>query len=225
MRYRPFNHEWAGRIMQTKHKTENRIETLSGISADGNGIIESGLPYSVQMTLQGSSDLLFHRWSNDGVAAKAASAKGSKAKKSDDIESYVYRNENGHLAIPGEYLRSSIVQAAKFRQDPRSPRKSAMDLFKAGVISQTLLADLGLKNWDYLDRRRVIIQRSAITRVRPAIQTGWKAEFVLSVLIPEYISPELLREVIDLAGRLVGLADFRPTYGRFGIVAWKLLAV
>jgi hypothetical protein len=206
-------------------KQKNKLETIGATTNGGQTVIQSSLPYRVELELQGSSDLLFHRWNDDGVAAKAAAAKGSTAKKTDDIESYVYRNDSGCLAIPGEYLRSSIVIAAKFRQDPRSPRKSAMDLFKAGVVSMTLLADLGLKNWDYLDRRRVIIQRNAITRIRPAVQTGWKARFVLSVLVPEYINPELLKEVVDLAGRLVGVGDFRPTFGRFSVVNWKLLSV
>jgi hypothetical protein len=66
-----------------------------------------------------------------------------------------------------------------------------------------------------------LIQRNAITRFRPALKTGWSATFVLAVLVPEYISEELLREVVALTGRLVGLGDFRPTFGRFDIVGWK----
>jgi hypothetical protein len=202
---------------------QNRLETIAAVSNGGNNSIEAALPYAIDLELQGSSDLLFHRWNDDAVAAKSAAAKGSKAKKSDDVQSYVYRADNGNLAIPGEYLRSSIVGAAKFRQDPRSPRKSAQDLFKAGVVSMTILADLGVKNWDYLDRRRVLIQRNAITRIRPAMKVGWKAKFVVSVLVPEYISEELLHEIVSLAGRLVGVGDFRPTFGRFDVVRWKLL--
>jgi hypothetical protein len=56
------------------------------------------------------------------------------------------------------------------------------------------------------------------------MKVGWKAKFQLSVLTPEYISEGLLREIVDLAGRLVGLADFRPTFGRFGVIRWKLLS-
>jgi hypothetical protein len=200
---------------------ETKLETIGSVTNGGKQTIEAGLPYSIETELCGSSDLLFHRWNDDAVAAKSAAAKGSKAKKSDDIESYIYRHENGNLALPGEYLRASIVMAAKFRQDPRSPRKSAQDLFKAGVVSLTNLADIGVNTWDYLDRRRVLIQRNAITRIRPAIKVGWTAKFHLMVLLPEYISEELLREIVNLAGRLVGLGDFRPTFGRFDIVSWQ----
>jgi hypothetical protein len=157
------------------------------------------------------------------VAEKAAAAKGSKAKKSDNVESYVWRDDAGMLCLPGEYLRGSIVAAAKFHQDPRSPRKSAMDLFKAGVVSLTDLASLGAKEWDYEDRRRVVVQRSGVTRVRPAMRKGWEATVCLMVTTPEYISPDFLQQVIAKAGLLVGVGDFRPTYGRFGISSFEVL--
>jgi hypothetical protein len=97
-------------------------------------------PYVVRAVLVGVSDFLFHRWNVESVDAKSKAAKGSKAKKSDDLESYVYRNDFGQLCIPGEYVRQSLIHATKFRQDPRSPRKSAMELFEAGVVSLTMLA-------------------------------------------------------------------------------------
>ena len=184
-------------------------------------------PYRVSCTLQGTASILFHRWNCEAVEAKAKAAKGSAAKKSDDIESYVYRDDEGTLCVPGEYLRQAIAGpagAAKFRQDPRSSRKSALDLYKAGVVSLTELASLGVKDWDYIDQRRVTVQRAGITRMRPAMLAGWRASFVLQVLLPEYIPPMDLLDVITRAGQLVGLADFRPTYGRFAVVGFEVEA-
>jgi hypothetical protein len=187
----------------------------------GKEAIEYELPYVASVALQGSADMLFHRWNCESVQAKSEAKKNSKAKKTDDIESYVWRDENGMLCVPGEYLRQSIVHAAKFKQDPRSPRKSARDLFNAGVVSLTNLASLGSDKWDYLDTRRVTVQRQGINRTRPAMRVGWKAEFELQILTPEYISPELLYDTISMAGRLIGIGDFRPSFGRFNIVSYK----
>ncbi len=186
----------------------------------GKASIEAGAPYIVSLTIEGAADMLFHRWNCEAVDAKSKAAKNSKSKKEDDIESYVYRCENGTLGLPGEYLRQSVIHAAKFRQDPRSPRKSAMDLFKAGLVCLTPLASLGKAEWDYLDTRRVTIQRNGINRTRPAMKIGWRAQFELAVNLPEYIDRQMLREVIEQAGRLVGVGDFRPTFGRFGIVSF-----
>lgn len=188
---------------------------------DAAGLLSIEQPYVVEVTIEGVADILFHRWSNEAVEAKAKAAKGSAAKKTDDVESYVYRADNGNLALPGEYLRQSVILAAKFQQDPRSPRKSAMDLFKAGVITLDPLMDLGVATWDYEDRRRVVVQRNAVTRVRPALKAGWRATGRLLVNIPEYIAPALLNQALSAAGRLVGVGDFRPTYGRFQIVKFE----
>jgi len=187
-------------------------------AADTIGLSE---PYIVKVTIQGAADFLFHRWNPEAVDAKASAAKGSKAKKTDDIESYVYRDDDGGLCIPGEYVRQAIIGAAKFRQDPRSPRKSAMDLYKAGVICLTNLAPLGTKDWDYEDRRRVVVQRNGVNRTRPAMKAGWKIEVELQVNLPEYIPQTDLLEVLTNAGRLIGVGDFRPSYGRFQVTSFE----
>ena len=190
-------------------------KAINDPSNGGEAVIDASRPYTVRATIQGTADILFHRWNVEAVETKAKAAKGSAAKKTDDVESYVYRTEDGELALPGEYLRQSVIKAAKYRQDPRSPRKSAMDLFKAGVVSLTDLASFGVSAWDYEHRARVMVQRAGVTRVRPALRKGWKAEFDLLILLPEYIEPDMLHQVLIDAGRLEGVADFRPTYGRF----------
>lgn len=199
----------------------NKVVKLADVSNGADDVFNAQMPYQVAVTIEGASDFLFHRWNTEAVNEKAKAAKNSAAKKTDNIESYVYRMDDGTLAIPGEYFRQSIIHAAKFRQDPRSPRKSAMDLFKAGIISLTALAPLGKSEWDYLDTRRVMVQRAGVNRTRPAMKAGWQVSFDLLVNVPEYIDRNTLRETIEAAGRLIGLGDFRPTYGRFGIVRFE----
>lgn len=185
-----------------------------------NTIVASA-PYIARARCVGLSDFISHRWNCEAVEAKSKAAKGSAAKKSDDLESYVYRNDDGEVCIPGEYLRGALVNAARYRQDPRSPRKSAQDLFKAAVVVLTPLASLGVKDWQYEHRCRVTVQRSGITRVRPAMKAGWSVEFDILVNLPEYVPPDVLQSTLVDAGRLVGLGDFRPTYGRFAVTLFE----
>jgi hypothetical protein len=90
------------------------------------------------------------------------------------------------------------------------------------VISLTPLASLGATEWDYLDMRRVVVQRNGITRTRPAMRTGWKAKMQFMVNLPEYIDRAFLLDVIGTAGRLIGVGDFRPTYGRFDVTRFDV---
>ena len=199
------------------------VTEIADVTNDGAATLD--MPYIVEVDLEGSAAYLFHRWSCDGVEAKSKAAKGSKAKKEDDVESYVYRLPSRNLAVPSEQIRMSIIHAAKYKQDPRSPRKSAMDLFKAGVVMLEELCDLGTAEWDYLDRRRVMIQRNGVTRLRPALHAGWKCQAHIQILVPEYISTTLLNETLQSAGRLCGVGDFRPTFGRFLVTKFQVLHV
>lgn len=206
-------------------KIKNELKEIGGESPTNGGQfgIDLQKPYRTLVGIQGSAPILFHRWNNESVASKSKAKKGSAEKKTDDVESFLYRDDSGFICIPGAYLKGSLVAASKFIQDPRSPRKSAADLFKASIISLTELSTLGVKNWDYLDKRRVCIQRNSITRSRPAMREGWKARFIMQSQIPEYVDATLLNTTIQAAGRLVGIADFRPSYGRFNVVQFIVL--
>lgn len=196
------------------------IELLNGIENP----VQTEKPYIVQIEIIGSCPVIFHKWSCEDVASKSIAKKGSKEKKTDNVESFIYRDSDGDICLPGEYLRMSMCYAAKFKQDPRSPRKSAFDLFKAAIVPVTELAKIngGTKQWDFIDQRRVVIQRNAITRMRPAFLKGWSAEVEIMVNIPEYVDFTLFSEVLSMAGRLIGVADFRPSYGRFDIAKCKI---
>jgi hypothetical protein len=208
-----------------KPKEQTVDATEIGGEVPTNGAEESiifTMPYIARVGIEGSADFLFHRWNPEAVEEKSRAAKGSKAKKTDNIESYVYRDDTGMLAIPGEYIRGAIIGASKFKQDPRSPRKSAQDLVKAAVISLTLYASVGKKRWDYEDKRRAVVHRNGINRTRPALKAGWRCEFELQVNLPEYVNPATLNDLITMSGKLIGIGDFRPTYGRFHLVRFEV---
>ena len=204
-----------------------KFEVLAPVSNDAKEQIEFQNPYIASVEVEGTCPIIFHRWSIESVEEKSKAAKGSRAKKTDDVESYVYRDEEGYVCIPTEYFRQAIIQTARFKQDPRSPRKSAKDLMKAAIACDTELnriEDTGRvesKEWDYLFRCRVVIHGSAITRSRPAFKLGWKARFRLQILLPEYVSPQFLNELIALAGKINGVADQRPSYGRFQTTSFQ----
>jgi hypothetical protein len=193
------------------------------VSNDAEEMIKAETPYNVEILIEGTTPILFHRWSVEGVQEKANSKKGSKAKKTDDTESYMYRTETGEIALPSEYLRMSLINAARFKQDPRSPRKSAMDLVKAGLCCLNELCTTGKRKEDFIDKRRVCVQRNGITRARPALFAGWRIRCEMCVLLPEYMSPQFVQDLAVAAGKLIGVGDFRPTYGRFCVMGFRVV--
>lgn len=215
----------------TKKNGSAVMDVLDPVSNDGEYAIEMTVPYTVRVTLEGVCPIIFHNYSIEAVIEKGNAAKNSKAKKEDNIESYAYRNQTGELCIPGINLKAACVQAARSRQDPRSPRKSAMELYDAIIVPLTDLASLGKATkksathggWDFIDRRPVCVQQSRVLRSRPAMHAGWKATFDLMVTKPEYLEARSLHSLIVDAGRVSGLCDFRPTFGRFNVVSYEVI--
>jgi len=143
---------------------------------------------------------------------------GSAVKKTDNLEAYVWRNEDGMVCLPGVYVHKALIEAGKFMQDPRSSRaKQACGLFKAAFVPVTLLVPLG-PTWEIEDKRRMVVNRSGITRTSPGFKAGWETTFEFDMILPEYVSEDMFHEALSLAGRVIGLGQYRPTYGRFAVV-------
>jgi hypothetical protein len=208
---------------KTTERSNGKATAIAPVSNGAQEIIGYEQPYSAQVTIEGTAPILFHGYNVESVQEKAAAAKGSKAKKSDDVESYVYRTDDGRLGIPGLMFCAAIAHAGRRVQDPSSPRKSMLDLCKAAIIPLDDVASLqpDTEAWDYLDVRRVVVQRNAVPRERPAMRAGWRITFNLLVNAPEYINPMMLRGLITKVGKFSGLGDFRPTFGRFDIVGFE----
>jgi hypothetical protein len=188
----------------------------------------SNAEYAVEVEIEGVTPILFHRWDTGAVESKSKAAKNSVEKKTDNLESYVYRDKDGNIGIPAAMLKACLRDAGRSMQDPRSPRKSAVDLIKASLQVEPFIAPMldrkgkVCTEWEYVDDHRVVVQRSAINRRRPAFTEGWSTTFTIVVLAPEYISERFLHELVTRAGRFVGIADFRPEYGRFSLMAFKV---
>jgi hypothetical protein len=207
--------------MTTKSKTK-KVDDKQ-VTNGAEALIDMTVPYSVLVTIRGVVPCLFHAWNTESVEEKAASAKNSIKKKTDDLESYVYRTSDGLLGIAGKCFQAALCEAGKSFQDPRSPRKSARDLIKSSIQVLDYVAPFTppVKTWDYEDKQRVCIQRASITRIRPAMKEGWTATFEIIVTAPEYISSTFLHELVDYAGKRCGVLDFRPSYGRFQITKFE----
>lgn len=195
-------------------------------SEHANELIAMTAPYQLEVSIVGVAPILFHAWNIEAVEEKAAAKKGSDAKKTDNVESYLYRTEDGYIGIPGVAFSACIREAGRYERDPRSPRKSAMDLLRAGVVPLDVVAPLQplITEPDFLHRARVTVQRAAITRTRPAMVSGWACTFNLLIAAPEYLGVAFMAQLLTSAGRLCGLCDHRPTYGRFAVKSIRVVA-
>lgn len=75
---------------------------------------------------------------------------------------------------------------------------------------------------DFVLVKRARVGQSAVMRVRPRFRQ-WKVSFVLNI-VTDIIDARTVKESIEKAGRTVGIGDWRPRYGRFNMIEWKVVA-
>ena len=205
-------------------KSKKEGEVFNNLENAAQNLIDDSRPYLATVKIVGTAKKLFHCWKSTIVDEKANGTKGGVKKKTDDLESYVIRNEKGLITIPTANFCASIRYAGKAFADPSSPRKSMYDKLNSICVpyDEYALINGGVKTWDYVDARRVVIQRAGITRQRPGFNEGWTATFKIMVLAPDFLPVARLREIMDYAGKFQGIGDFRPSHGRFRVDGFSI---
>jgi hypothetical protein len=74
----------------------------------------------------------------------------------------------------------------------------------------------------YLDIRPVVVNRARVTRIRPAFKPGWKLSFVTNILDDE-LPANMVHDILALAGKAVGIGDYRPKFGRFMVTHFEVV--
>lgn len=117
--------------------------------------------------------------------------------------------------IPAPNLQKSIVEGARFARNGKK--------IERGVFIETIIIPLIYKGprdvnemWDsgrFTHRAPVKVAMSRVMRTRP-IFTDWRLE-ALGHYDSSVISFSDLAKAAEKAGSLIGLGDYRPTYGRY----------
>lgn len=200
------------------------------MTTDFAAMIAEGVGNEIEIsaTLEGiAPGLLMHSGASMALAAAWAAKESSGRKKvipEHDVEAEwgVYRNRAGDLVLPAPNFQRALVEAGKaFRSPTRKMATMTREvaagvIIPAGVESYVLVDPDGVPIREYeVDVRRANVQRQSIMRARPLVREwGLEARLWLDPLV---VSPEVVLRVMMLAGRTIGLGDYRPERsGPFG---------
>lgn len=188
--------------------------------------------YTVDVKVKGVSPLMQHRFPVPDLKdmIKGGKVQTGAVDYSEEWRKYFYANGDG-IFQPATHFEGAMVKAAVNFKISGKRGKTYKDLFKAAVFITPEEIPHGIEVPDeldtdgdkplYLDMRPVVVNRSRIVRIRPTFAPGWELEFTIEV-IDDQISPELVQDVLTLAGKTVGIGDFRPKFGRFSVVRFEV---
>lgn len=176
---------------------------------------------TIKMKIEGISPLLMHRFPV-GAEDEKIKAK-TRSQTTDDVESYLYTNENGNLVQPSTHLIGSLRKAGARFQIPGQGKLTYKNLMGSGaVFIDPDMIPHEIQKWE-VDRRPVVIGKARIVRSRPMLKK-WALGFTVEY-DDEEVPKQALKEIFEYAGRRVGIGDFRPEkggpFGRFMITEFK----
>lgn len=183
------------------------------------------------ITISGVTPLLMHKFSDldqlratDGVGV--ASANTERGTPYEQAETGIYFDEGKNIVVPQPNILRCFMEGGRyFKVGKRQVTTQRESLIPACVDIVEVAIKLAYHDPWTVDTRPVRIPSTGgrILRHR-ACFTDWHLSFSLS-LDTEIMGPGLLREVIDAAGKRVGLGDFRPAckgpFGRFVVTHWQ----
>lgn len=189
--------------------------------------------YHIHAQIEGVAPLLQHRYpmpTLEELSGRHRSRRQTGAPDySQEWRQSLYVNARGEIYQPAAHLENAMARAAANFKITGKRGKSYRELFTSSVFVTPEELTLGItaptaatqlttdpEQPLYLDCRPVVVQKSRVVRIRPALATGWHLDFTIEVFDDE-VPLETVEEVLTLAGKTVGIGDYRPKFGRFRV--------
>lgn len=159
---------------------------------------------------------------------QALKALTSKRKKTDEdllailhaeARGAVYETTDDLLGLPTANLWRSIYDAATaFRRGADVKRALLYEDVTEPLLvdGDAIPVDVFLKDPIHIDYRPVAINRAKTMRARPRVPLIWTSSHAFE-LLDDVIDARDLGPILERAGRLVGLGDYRPMYGTYTV--------
>jgi len=176
-----------------------------------------------EVTIQGISPLLMNR-----PSMLIGDISKDKKPASDDYkgiaESKLYTTDEGKLYQPSTHLHGALIEAGKHKKIVGKGKSTYSKV--CGYAVQIEPYEIVHKNQNWEVFTVLAVNPSTKGRnplARPQLK---KWELVFEVVFDETEVPEsIMKELFDIAGRIVGIGDWRPAkkgpYGKFQVTNWK----
>lgn len=173
------------------------------------------VPYKVNISIKGTRPLLQNRFIPEQSNVKR---RGKKYDPKEQAKKSRYLNEKEELIQPANHIEACLVKSAVQFRIPGQGKKTYKDAFKGGVLIDPLEIVHKIQDWEALITP-VVISRARVLAGR-AMLKEWELDFT-AIISDERISPETFKDVLENAGKFIGIGDWRPKYGQFEVIKFE----
>ena len=176
----------------------------------------------VEVTIQGTTPILFNRFRDVAIEGKSKKRTGAMAES--DIEDKLYM-QDGKAQLPAVYLKNCIVEASKQFKIVGKGKSTYSKLIASTVDVMPFYIELEADKYEIFRISAVNpMTKGRMMTERPKYNE-WAASFEL-LLNDEAVPTSVINEVLEHAGKYVGVGDWRPEkkgmHGKFMITSFKV---
>lgn len=179
----------------------------------------------VDIEIEGIAPLLQNNieGSSEQMARKGKRQTGGVKDNPEEWKGKLYRIDENRLGHPGGSIESALTKAARdFKADKR---RSMADIVKATCyVNEPFIELIGKTQPDSIQKASVVNPntRGRGFVYRPYFEMGWKASFSMTIADLEMVEVNQIKEILDHAGRRIGIGDWRPKFGRFFVSCFQI---
>lgn len=179
--------------------------------------------YNIQ--IEGTSPLLMNRPSQLDIGEKSKTSKRETQTPRELAESKLYVDAEKKVYLPATWFQGCIVEAGKQKKMMGKGSAKATYSKVAGSSVEINPFEIVLnEKWEVFS----ILAVNPTTRGRNVLHRPmfkkWNIDFEVT-FDEEQIEVPVMKELFDIAGRSVGVGDWRPAkkgrFGKFQVISWK----
>lgn len=177
------------------------------------------------ITIEGTTPLLMNRPSQLDIGDKSKNVKRETNTPQEIAEAKLYQDAEAKIYMPATWFQGCIVEAGKQKKMMGKGSAKATYSKVAGSSVEINPFEIVLNaKWDVFS----ILAVNPTTRGRNVLHRPqfrkWEAKFEVT-FDEEQIEIPVMKELFDIAGRSVGVGDWRPAkkgrFGKFQVTSWK----
>jgi len=177
------------------------------------------------ITIEGTSPLLMNRPSQLDIGDKSKTSKRETQTPQEIAEAKIYKDAEDRIYLPATWFQGCIVEAGKQKKMMGKGSAKATYSKVCGSSVEINPFEILLKEkWKVFS----ILAVNPTTRGKNVLHRPqfdkWKVDFEVT-FDENQIEVSVMKEIFDIAGRQVGVGDWRPAkkgrFGKFQVVSWK----
>lgn len=170
---------------------------------------------TINVSIRGTSPLLMNKFVGD------EDDKLKKTKrvydKNEETENSIYRDESGAVCQPSLHLEAAMTKAAV--DFLMKGKKTYKDAVKSGIFVEPEMIPHKISDYETF-AVPVVINRSRVVKARARLNE-WELDFRV-INRDERLTPDIIKEILETAGKFVGIGDWRPRFGKFEITKFEV---